>query len=86
MTKHVTAGDVMRGRTGKSLIFLYESPGKKFCLGEQKPLKPFYLGGISPMPACRCVPDSDPYNFLAIYKFSNNQEKLLFLPLLQQQK
>ena len=38
------------------------------------------------MPACRCVPDSDPYNFLAIYKFSNNQEKLLFLPLVQQQK
>ena len=40
-------------------------------------------GALPPVPPCRCVPEGDPFNFLAIYKFSNNQEKLLFLPLVE---
>ena len=83
MTKHVTAGDVVRGKTGKSLIFYMNLQVNNF-LRWTKTTKTFYLGGIAPMPACRCVPDGDPYNFLAIYKFSSNQEKLLFLPLVEQ--
>ena len=71
---------------GKSLIFLN---GFKIILlgGGGKNHSHFHLGALPPpVPPCMYVPDSDPYNFLATYKFSRNQQELLFLPLVEQKK
>ena len=74
-----------QAKLAKTLFSYMNLQVSSFVRG-QKQLKLFDLGALSPLPPCRYVSVTDSFNFLATYKFSHNQEELLFLPLVEEQK
>ena len=70
-------------KLAKALFSYMHFQVNNFVMGT-KATQNFNWGHCTTMPPCRYVHGSDPYNFLAVNKFSHKQEKLLFLPLAEQ--